>query len=242
MKRVLLLEDNDNSRKVLINVIRSISDVIKVYDFSDLTGIYDLIFKINIDLFVIDIIIDKDIVGDMSGMKFAEKIRSIPCYEYTPIIFITSLYDPKLYAYSQLHSYSYIEKPFDIENVKNIISDALRFPECIQSDKKLYFRMDGLFYIVKCSEILYIESLRHKVYVHRIDNKEIVVPYRTCEQILSEAEGSYLERCNRGIIVNLNYIEFIDWANNNIKLKGVDNTIRIGLTYKKNLKRIYNVL
>lgn len=242
MKKVLILEDNDNSRKVLIDIIRSISDVVKVYDFSDLTGIYDLIFKIDIDLFVIDIIIIKDIVGDMSGMKFAEKVRSIPSYEYTPIVFITSLYDPKLYAYSQLHSYSYIEKPFNKENVKNIISDALRFPKCIQSDKKLYFRMDGLFYIVKCSEILYIESLRHKVYVHRIDNKEIVVPYRTCEQILSEAEGSPLERCNRGIIVNLNYIEFIDWANNDIKLKGVDNTIRIGLTYKKNLKRIYDVL
>ena len=44
------------------------------------------------------ILMDGD--ADVSGIEFAQKIRTIEKYAFTPIIFTTSLEDPKLYAFT----------------------------------------------------------------------------------------------------------------------------------------------
>ena len=60
--------------------------------------------------FIVDIILEKTKNGDMSGMTFADNIREIERYKATPIIFTTSLEDPKLHAYAHLHCYQYFDK------------------------------------------------------------------------------------------------------------------------------------
>lgn len=236
MRNVLLIEDNNETRKVLKSIVKSISHDVNVYEFSDTEGVYDFIFNHTIDLFLVDIILEKNVAGDLSGIRLVEDIRKINRYEFVPVIFVTSLYDPKLYAYTELHSYGYIEKPFDRENVKRVVESALRFPRTVKEDKVLHFRMQGTYYLVKCSEILYLESLNHKIYIYRRDGNEIVIPYKTFEQILKEAEGTSLVQCNRHIIFNKDYLEHVDYSNNCIKLKNIDKVLRIGVTFKQKLK------
>lgn len=242
MRNVLILEDNDVTRSVLYKLIEEVSGDVCIHEFSSMNGIYDFVLNHTVELFLIDIIIDKENTGDTSGLKFAEKIRKISQYEFTPIIFITSLYDPKLYAYSSIHSYEYIEKPFDNEKVKVTIRSALRFPKSTYADKTIHFRMDGTLFIVKCSEILYIESYRHKIYVYRSDGSKIIAPYKSFEQILLEAKDTMLEQCSRSVIINKAYLEYVDWANSCIKLKNMNETIRIGITFKQRLKVVVNDL
>ena len=45
---------------------------------------------------LLDIILDPRTSGDASGMKFADHIREVERYHFTPIIFITGLEDPSL--------------------------------------------------------------------------------------------------------------------------------------------------
>ncbi len=238
MKKILLLEDNEVTRNVLIELINNISNDIIIYSFLDMTGIYDFVLTHTINLFLIDIIIDKRIAGDTSGLRFAEKIRTITKYEFVPIIFISSLYDPKLYAYSSLHSFEYIEKPFDKQHVADTVAKALRFPGKNLKENSLHFRIDGAVFVVRCSEILYIESFRHKIYIYKFDGSNICTPYKTFENLLKEADGEGLQQVSRNTIVNVKYIEYIDWKNNCIKLTSCSKLINIGVTYKKRLRNI----
>lgn len=239
-KTVLILEDNKVTLEVLSTLVAEINPNIHILKFSSMEGIYEAVFHHTVDLFLIDIVVKTEIPGDTSGIRFADKIRSVAEYEFTPIIFITSLEDPKLYAYSELHSFGYIEKPFDAERVRHLIQKALRFPRTGHADQTLFFRKDGLLFSIKSSEILYIESINHKMYFHRTDGGIMVIPYKTCKQIMDEAGDNNLVQCSRSVIVNKNYVENIDLVNRYLQLKGIDEYINIGITFQKRMSALFS--
>ena len=105
MKKVLILEDNIETLLYLKKLLLTINSDIEVLTFSNMEGVYEVVLNSYIDLFIVDIIINPDSPGDTSGIRFAEKVRMITKYEFTPIIFITSLEDPTLYAFKTLHSF-----------------------------------------------------------------------------------------------------------------------------------------
>ncbi len=238
MKNILIVEDNEAVRKHLCQLVKAVSKDVCIYEFSDTEGVYEFLFGCDIDLFVVDIILYKDVPGDVSGLKLMENVRKLPKYEFTPVVFVTSLYDEALYAYSQLHSYSYVEKPFDDEQVKNVIAGALRFPKVEREDKVLHFRMDGTFYVVNASEVLYIESVEHKVYIHKVDKKCMKVPYKSFDRLLEESEQACLVRCNRNVMINPMHIQYIDWSNGCLLLKGMTETINIGRVYRSRIRKV----
>ena len=99
-----------------------------IFDTDNVSEAYRYAIEQDIDLFLIDIILDKQNRHDASGMIFAERMRQLDRYKYTPIIFITSLVDQGLNALHNIHCYNYIEKPFDIQKVQQNIIDALGAP------------------------------------------------------------------------------------------------------------------
>lgn len=236
-KRVMIIEDNISTLMLLSDMVKSVSDDAEIKEFLSMEGTYETAVVSTIDLFLVDIIVDKDIQADTSGIRFVDRIRKIQRYEFTPVIFITSLEDPKLYAYSELHSFSYIEKPFDYDYVKNIISMALRFPDLKKSESTLFFRKEGILFSVKSSEILYIESIRHKMYVYRINGDVMIIPYRTCRKIIEESDDDNLIQCSRNTIINRKYVDNIDFTNRYIKMKGIEKLIDIGITYQRKISR-----
>lgn len=235
-KRVMILEDDLLTLECLSKIIKKMIPEAEIKTFTSMEGVYETVMQQKIDLFVIDIIIDTNRQGDTSGIQFIDKIRGIPQYEFTPVIFVTSLEDPKLYAYSELHSFGYIEKPFDPEYVKNVVKKAMRFSDNVYKDNTLFFRRDGVLYSIKCSEILYAESVHHKMYFHRIDGREMVIPYKTCRNIIEEADCDNLIQCSRSSIINKDYVEYVDMTNKYIKMKATQKLIDIGSTFQNRIK------
>lgn len=158
-------------------------------------------------------------------------MRSVEKYEFTPIIFITSLEDYQLHAYSELHAYSYIEKPFNMGYVKEIVQKALRFPIKVNEDKTLYLMRDKILFALKSSEIIYVESVRHKLHFYKDDGTTLEVPYKTLKGIFKELKGHKFKQCSRNVIFNEDYLEYIDKVNRYIKLKGTNIVIEIGKKY-----------
>lgn len=227
----MIIEDNLEVLDALSQITITVQPDAKIVTFSSINGAYDAALNNTFDLFLIDIVLRTDIPGDTSGIKFAGMMREVKRYEFTPIIFITSMEDYGLHAYSQLHSYSYIEKPFDVEFVKETIRNALRFPCTHEQEKTLYLAKDQILYALKTSEIVYAESINHKIHFHKKDGKELVIPYRTIKSILDEADDSNLMQCSRKTIYNVKYVEYIDKINHYIKLEGVDQLLEIGRTF-----------
>lgn len=240
MRRILIIEDNETHMNILCKIIEEIPQNIQVYCETDIKQAYQIALEQHIHLFLVDIILDMKKPGDTAGLSFAREIRDISKYKFTPLIFITSLEDPKLYSYSQLRCFGYIEKPFGVTQVKDMIINALEFPIGEDNEKCIYFRKDRIVYSVCIKDIVYIEVSRRKIKIHCIFD-ELEVPYITCDEILHEIDSDLFIQCSRYGIINRQYIEHIDYTNRFIKLKHIESPVEIGVIMKKEFKyRIEN--
>ena len=231
-KKVLILEDNNKNAVLIRQLIHECDRNAKVYIEKDLDHAYALIMQNRIQLFIVDIVLDTARPGDASGIRFVESVRDISRYKHTPVIFITALQDPEIYAYRELHCYGYIEKPFAIDQIRKLLRDALDYNETDQKEYMLHFRKDGVLYPISCSDIVYAQSTNHQICFYLANGTEFTIHYKTCKQILEEAEYDEFLQCNRGTIVNRRYIKNIDVTNGLITLEK-DIRIDIGIRFKK---------
>ena len=237
MKRnILILEDKEPHMRALSEIISELPDVeiLKAYSIAEA---YYMLSLHNIHIFLVDIILDTEVAGDVSGLEFVEDIRKNHKYEFTPVIFITALEAPKLFSYSQLHCMDYIEKPFDAATVKAALLCAMKFPIKDGAERNIYFRKDGIIYSVKLGDIMYIENRKTTVVIHCVKD-ELEIPYKTIKKILEELDSPMFVQCSRYAVVNTNYIDNVDFTNRYVYLKGMEDPIEIGVVLRKRFKEI----
>jgi len=238
MKNVLILEDNEIHMNMICNILKGVSPYINIFEAKDKKSAYEIAIENNIHLLLVDIILDVKNSNDVSGLEFVQQIRNIEKYSFTPVIFITSLSDPKLIAYSHLHCYGYLEKPFSEIQVKKLVLSALKFPAQENRIKDIFFKKDGIIYVKRENEIIYLESTNRKIFVHCVGDT-LELPYQPMESLIKHLASNNFLQCSRKCIINRNYIESIDYTNRFIKLKNVEQMVTIGSVMKKNFK--YNI-
>lgn len=235
MKRnILLLEDNEKARKMLTLLLKGIDSEISVLQADNINSAYGYAMQYMIHLFVLDIIIDTSSRGDTSGITFASNIREIRKYKCTPIIFISSLEDPKLFTYSELHCFQYIEKPFNNERVVNKVKEALEIEDRNEADRRVCFRKDGLLFPVKVSNIIYIMCEKPYTRIYTV-NDTLEIAYQPLRKIIEKLNSDAFTLCNRSTLVNKDYIDAIDIVNKLLKMKCIDRQLSLGEVYGKNL-------
>lgn len=200
---------------------------------------YQYALELEIDLFIVDIVLEPQSPGDSSGLKFVDSIRKIQRYIFTPVIFVTSLEDAKLFTYEKLHCYSFVEKPFDSEKLKDLVRQCLKFPVYNQTSKNLYFRKDGIILSVNREEIVYVKCQNHFLNIHTKQEDVLSIPYVTLKKFLKEADSTDIIQCSRNAAVNKNFIYNVDIPNQMIQLKNDMGRIEIGIMYKKSLKELF---
>lgn len=234
-RNILIIEDKEQHIKSLHKILDEVQGI-NVFEAHNIAEAYCVLSSNCIHLFLVDIVLDTDAKGDVSGLTFVENIRKDSRYEFTPVIFVTSLEDPKLLSYTQLQCFGYVEKPFESSQVKNLISKALKFPIAVEEDKNLFFRKDGIIYSVKEKDIVYIETSFRKTEIVTKDDK-LVIPYKTLSEIMHDLDNRFIQ-CSRYAIINRDFIEYVDNANRYIKLRHVDHTLEIGKSYTKRIKEV----
>lgn len=241
MKKILILEDNPLILTHIAELVQEIGMKEMVYPFDNVKDAYQCAIEKRIDLFIIDIILDTNKPGDASGLNFAENIRNINHYAFVPIIFVSSLEDSKLYTYENLHCYRFIEKPFDDEQLKQLIQQCLRFPEIQNITKTLYFRKDGIILAVERDDIVYAESVNHIMRIHTKQGDMLSVPYITLKRLLEDLDNSDFIQCSRSTLINKKFIRNVDISNGMIQLKNGHGSVKIGIRFKKILKEIFAI-
>ena len=240
-KAVLIIEDNPIQMEMLKKLVLEVDGTAAVYTASNSSNAYKILMEKTIDVFLADIILDTSAPGDTSGIRLVKKIREIPKYMFTPVLFITSLEDNTGYAYKDLNCLGYVEKPFSPDKVKQLVKKALNFSTAKSEDAVLCFRKDGVLYPVKVCDIVYMDSLNHVFSVHTIKGGTLTVPYKSCKQLIEEADTDCLLQCSRSAIVNKDYVENIDIPNRYITMKGIETKVEIGITFKKKILAEYGL-
>ena len=240
MKTILILEDNAREMEHLVKIVAKMELEITVKCASNLEQAYHMAMENTIDVFILDIILEPRVSGDASGVKFADNIRGVERYRFTPIIFTTSLEDPNLYAYSDIHCYSYIEKPYDTDIVCAVITEALNMPLEEQGGDNLYYKSRGSLHKLSKDQIIYIENNRSGRVVHTTSDERFMA-YKPCKKILAELGSEKFVQCNRYVIVNKDFIDTVDSVNRYITLRGCKEPLEIGVVYKKSfLRDVFN--
>lgn len=240
MKKILILEDNPAALEHLANIVRDLDTKNVIYAFTNIKDAYQCAMERTIDLFLVDIILDTSHPGDASGLKFVENIRRVEHYSFTPIIFVTSLEDARSYTYENLHCYSFIEKPFDVDRIRRTIEQCLKFPGNDKNTKTLYFRKDGIIFAVEREDIVYAESINHIMYIHTSRGDVLKIPYVTLKKLLEDIDSLEVIQCSRNTIINKRYVENVDISNRIIQLKGSFGRVEIGIMFKKYVKECFS--
>lgn len=240
MKKILILEDNPLALDHLKSIVSDLGTNTVVYGYSNIRDAYQCAMERTIDLFLIDIILDTGRPSDTSGLRFVENIRQVEHYNFTPIIFVTSLEDAKAYTYEKLHCYRFIEKPFDVEQVKKTIEQCLKFPGHVRESKTLYFRKDGIILAVEREDIVYAESMEHIMHIHTKQGDILKIPYITLKKLLEDLDSPDMLQCSRSTIINRNYVHNVDIPNRMIQFKDNLGRVEIGIMFKKFMKECFS--
>lgn len=165
-------------------------------------------------------------------MAFAREMRNYKKYQLTPMIFITVLADPELYAYRELHSFGYLEKPFSMEDARKLVMKALEYTIPIEKEKTIWLRKDGILFAVPLHKVICVETRNHILYIH-MQEELLEIPYITIKEFMSEADGFGFCQCSRSTVVNKNYIKSVDTINRYISFRGTDKIVEVGPVYRK---------
>ena len=234
-KTVLIIEDDKDQLEMLAQLVLSVDENAMIYRAQNEKTAYKILMEQTIDVFLVDIILDPGKPSDTSGVRLVEKVRKVTRYMFTPVIFVTSLEDPSMYCFTDLNCIGYIEKPFDPERIRKLLSRALNYSTLREKEVSLTFRRDGVLYPVDLKKIVYMESESHVLAVHLSNHTTLEIPYKTCKQILEEVDADCLVQCSRKTVVNRNFVSSVDIVNRYITFEDNLGRVEIGLTYKKKM-------
>jgi DNA-binding LytR/AlgR family response regulator len=200
--RIAVCEDNAIHAKNLIKHIKESSFWTFNFNISAFNNAEELLFTVvnnndNFDIIFFDIIMD-----GMNGFEAAVKIRKLDTSAV--IIFITS---DTSYVYSgyEINAFRYILKPVTADMIDKVLGEAIK--QLYKPVQDITLNVGERIVKLNISDILYIETMFHKIYIHTIT--EVIDYYGK----LSEEEIRYsslgFAKCHRSYIVNMGQVKSI---------------------------------
>lgn len=230
-KNILVVEDSEYYMNLICNTLSKISDI-NIYKATCSAEAYKYAMEMSISVFIVDLILNTNVFGDVSGIKFIERMRTIEKYKFVPVIITTSLEDPKLHSYSYLHCYRYFEKAFDTNELVETVLEVLKYESPKEKTKIIYYKREGLLFSINTNDIIYIENCNRFIKYHCVDGIH-TAPYQSCKKIIQEMESTDFIQCSKNTIVNRKYILCVDSINRYITLMNEYGTLDIGPRMKK---------
>ena len=234
-RRVLYLDNEKNRVDKVTEIVKDTLEHVEIMQVDSLDEAYKILLERTIDIFIINIVMSGMDVSDTEGIRLVARIREIPRYILTPVIIISSLLDPQLYAYEELNCLGYLNKTFAEEKLVKLLEKASYFETQQTAEKVIVFRRNRVLYPVLIQDIVYMERENNLTLVHMADGTVLDVPYVTYSKLLYDANDSSLLLCNRGTIVNRNYVFAVDPSNCYVMLKNNMGTLDIGMKYDYDL-------
>ena len=236
MKSVLIVERNEVLMDQMISLVKEADVDIQIRAVRTDGEAYQYAMKGNVSLFIVDVVLTTRFSQDASGINFAAQMRMVERYRHTPIIMMSMLEDIEMYAYKDLHCYTYLEKPFDKRYVIKVIREALDAPVSYKKKSPVYFRREDVLIKRDAADIVYIENSKKGLTIHFKD-EDLEMDYLPSGKLLDALKYEKLIRCGRHMMVNKDYIDSFDLINKYVILKDDLGTIDMGKSYRQKFLR-----
>lgn len=184
---------------------------------------------LSIDLLFLDI----EIPGELSGMALAQKIRSTD--HNLPIVFITN-YSNYVYDGYVVNAMRFLKKPINDNEISTCMDISYRHFQILNKESFVISSKDQHF-VLRHSEIIYIEARAHYLFFHLSNSDEIPSMRAKIGDIIGNLPSSLFAQCHRSYIVNLLHIR--RFTKNNITMSN-NQVLPVSLTYFSNLYKTFN--
>ncbi|QAT42109.1 LytR/AlgR family response regulator transcription factor [Aminipila luticellarii] len=212
MIKIMVVEDSEKDALLYKNVLNKIQGVEVYYALSgeEALGIAQ---REHFDIFVLDI----ELPG-ISGLQLAGKLRAMPEYVLTLIMFITGYTQNQLEAFKRFHCYDYIIKPFNSREFRKKIVTLIKN---VNVEKQTKQRIKVILYpdinsevLIPVDQITYAEVVHRRCFLHTDLQEE---PFESntiiLKELIAEVDEPYFLQCNKSYAVNVNKIKTIERVN-----------------------------
>ncbi len=196
--RVVICEDNATSSDVLENYVKRWSHrngcFTEVYIYSSaeqfLLSEED---TDNIDLIFIDII-----MGDMTGIDLAHKLRDSGYLGQ--IVFATDMREYVFEGYN-VSALNYLLKPVSYEKCASLLDRVREF----MSERRFYIcKLQDKSVKIPCEEILYVEMDSHYAKINTLKGQYTI--RSTITSVFNELDDNMFVRCHKSFIINIRHV------------------------------------
>ncbi|SHJ03459.1 LytR/AlgR family response regulator transcription factor [Pseudobutyrivibrio xylanivorans] len=202
--RVAVIDDESIFRMQLKMMVEKVSAKraldLEVEEFETGQSFVEALTERRFDIVFMDIF-----MPDMDGIETAKKLRELT--EKTFLIFMTASEGHYPDAFS-LHAFDYVTKPFTLDRIDNVISeivdhtpiDAIFIKITVGSvDERIYLK-----------NIVSVTTDGHYLEIHKDDGSSSRVRLTSGEFISMTGSDRRFIMINRGIIINMDYIDRIE--------------------------------
>ncbi|MBV6878541.1 LytTR family DNA-binding domain-containing protein [Epilithonimonas ginsengisoli] len=222
----IIIDDEPLARAEMQSLIREVSDLEILGDFSNALTALEYLKTNQVDLIFLDIEMP---LG--TGLEFAEMLP-----KQTLIIFTTAYSQYALKSY-ELDAIDYLLKPIEKERLEKAINKAELYNQLLSRETIkntvesntadfLFIKADRRFYKLNFDEIKFIEGLKDYVVIHTKTQKLITA--MNLKTIHQKIPDSIFLRVSKSYVVNLNFIDSFD--NHNIYID--ESEIPLGEVYR----------
>lgn len=222
----IIIDDEPLARAEMQSLIREVSDLEILGDFSNALTALEYLKNNQVDLIFLDI--EMPLV---TGLEFAEMLP-----KHTLIIFTTAYSQYALKSY-ELDAIDYLLKPIEKERLEKAINKAELYNQLLSRETIkntvesntadfLFIKADRRFYKLNFDEIKFIEGLKDYVVIHTKTQKLITA--MNLKTIHQKIPDSIFLRVSKSYVVNLNFIDSFD--NHNIYID--ESEIPLGEVYR----------
>jgi len=228
LKKVLIVEENDEQGALLSEYIHRINRKIRVFYTDSYEKAYTIALQSQLSAFVVNIQLRKG-----GGLEFAKKIRDMETYLFVPIIFIAKDSDMKQAALHDIHCYDYFVKPFKEDSVQKSFQLIFGkyFKQTSNNQQLICLEFKGVKYRLAADELIYIERRNRRILLVLRDE---VIEYKimSIRQFSSLLPSEFIQ-IHQSVVVNSHFIEYVDMTKRLIKLYDVEEYLPIGISYKQ---------
>ena len=95
------------------------------------------------------------------------------------------------------------------------------------------FTKDTEQYRVRVRDIVFVERKKRTIRVCMADNSVLELYYTSLARILQEAQNNRLQLCNRSVIVNHDFVSYVDPGNHYVTLRDQRGTLELGWCFRE---------
>nr|WP_111944687.1 LytTR family DNA-binding domain-containing protein [Clostridium beijerinckii] len=243
---VIIVEDDFMQRDILKKMILSMYEFIEIYEADSENTALDIIFKHDINMFLIDISLKES-----SGLDLAMKIRNIDKYQFSQIIFLTTHMEYITQAFKQTHCYDYIIKPYNQEDVQDMLNKLIHYERSRlnnsndnfneynkDNDKKVSINLkNGIYAVIKTDDIVFFE-IKGRVCEINTVNGIYEANNTSLKKIMKLVDCEYIVQSHRAFAINKNYIRKVEKISTKLSIIYFNNCLKtalLGYKFKDNI-------